>query len=457
MKHGKVLQFDYDFITSKDNIDVLATCFTYAERQILLSMIDYIGWSTRWHSPTGQTIDQDEIDLFRDNIARKLMLEDCGMDCDDVVACLTDDIDNYGDFIQALIAWLNQNIGEIDPGGGKTDTGSIDDIYNNLIDGIGCNKDNVFGFTLQLVKFLNQIIEDAFEKLEALGNAIEYMSLVADFCPYLAPFLDMIDLLGETVAENYLANYDASYENELACELLCLAMTNNCKLSFEDLMNVLASRVYYAWQNLSPVTVFGYITTGTWSGTEYCDVGMFVAAYVLQKGASWGGVSLQLLQRFMESFLNDPNSDWSVLCDCGWIKLYPFSVDDLGNWVVDQGQWANSYAAYSTIETYNEVRISHDYSGFDGLKTVRVLRGWDQVSQTGEGIQIKVVHGGGTAVHSLNIGAAAKQWVEKVYPTALNNVTEVEIIVRDNSVPEGGSTSIDVIRLEGTGNNPPAN
>lgn len=457
MKRGKVLLFDWDFITARDDSDVsIGVCLTYAERLMLLTIVDFIGWASRWQSPAGETIIQDDIDAWRDSISNKLMLQDCTMDCDDVLQCIIDDLDGDGDLTQALIDWLNNNVNQVNPGGDATNTAMIEAIGDDLASGLSCSKDDLYGFTTQLVQLLNMAIEDFFEIVEQLTSFIEYAGAIVDNIPYLSQITDFVDYLCENIADNYLAHYDLDYEIELACELLCLAYTENCVLTWEMLLDVMSNRVAVAWVNAEPGDFFDVFVTGTWEDEQYVDLAIYACAFILGKGAGWGGYTLERVRSLCEGFLNDPDSDWATDCDCGWIKVYKFDEDELGGWTINQGIWANSWALYSQIEGgINEAGIEHDYTGFDGLEKIKVLRRWDTVVEAGQGLQISVTHDGGSSVTSSPMGAGAVNWITKEYDPPLDGVTYIELQMRHNNTDDGGSVAIEKIRMEGTGNDGP--
>jgi hypothetical protein len=62
-----------------------------------------------------------------------------------------------------------------------------------------------------------------------------------------------------------------------------------------------------------------FIATGSWFGTQFCDLSMLVFAEIMRIGAQWSGLDLPLFQKLIETMFNDPDSDWSILCDeCFW-------------------------------------------------------------------------------------------------------------------------------------------
>lgn len=78
---GKILQLDYDFILSLEG--ECAVCLTNQQVQMILGIVDYFGWATRWFSNEGTGIDQEVIDALQGDLVRRLM--SCCCDDDNVV------------------------------------------------------------------------------------------------------------------------------------------------------------------------------------------------------------------------------------------------------------------------------------------------------------------------------------------------------------------------------------
>lgn len=72
---GKVIQADYDFITSLDD-DFCQYCLSQKHIQMILSITDYFGWSTRWYSSSGEIDRQTILDL-QGGLINALMNECC--------------------------------------------------------------------------------------------------------------------------------------------------------------------------------------------------------------------------------------------------------------------------------------------------------------------------------------------------------------------------------------------
>lgn len=71
---GKIIQLDYDFITSLNG--KCSYCLTDAQVQMILSITDYYGWSTRWYSADG-LIDQSVITDLQGGLIEALMCGCC--------------------------------------------------------------------------------------------------------------------------------------------------------------------------------------------------------------------------------------------------------------------------------------------------------------------------------------------------------------------------------------------
>ena len=71
---GKIIQLNYDFITSLHG--ECEYCLTDAQVQMILSIVDYYGWATRWTSESG-TIDQQVITDLQNGLIERLMMGCC--------------------------------------------------------------------------------------------------------------------------------------------------------------------------------------------------------------------------------------------------------------------------------------------------------------------------------------------------------------------------------------------
>lgn len=460
---GKVLQWDYDFIKSKDNVDTIAVCFTYRERQILLSMLDYIGWSTRWFSPTDQTIDQDDIDAWRDSIGKKLMFGDCPVDCDEVWYCILPTGESIpDDLLSWLIGQLGSN-GDViniinNPPASSTPPAIVDEpIYTN------CDSDYLYGFILQLVKFINTAIENSYERFEAATNTLEAYQAISEEIPIMTEVTDFVAYLQDTIVEEYLAAYDTAYENEVSCDLFCLARRpgNECTLTWNELYEYFLARLGAGLANKDILDLLQFILGGGWNGTEFADASFAAFCGIMYYAGEWTGLTLPLIQKYWTSFTNDPNSDWETLCDeCAWQVDYTYPDSQIDDWSIIYGVYDGTHhwiASEDDPGVHETAKVERTFSpAFDGLKEVWCDGCKIQTSgnHDGYGVYFHVVHGGGTY---------DVQWVgdpdganaKAIMPSTFNGVTYITIEVREDSVGDGGFTRHMGISLLGAGDNPP--
>lgn len=72
---GKIIQLDYDAIIPQT--DECLYCLTDGQVEMILSVLDYFGWSTRWYSASG-TIDKSVILALQGDLGARLMNGCCG-------------------------------------------------------------------------------------------------------------------------------------------------------------------------------------------------------------------------------------------------------------------------------------------------------------------------------------------------------------------------------------------
>lgn len=76
-RNWKAETFSYDHYIP-DSSEECSYCLTEKQVELLLGIIEPIGWRTRWWSDDDTPIDTDEIEAFRADIARRLMMSCCG-------------------------------------------------------------------------------------------------------------------------------------------------------------------------------------------------------------------------------------------------------------------------------------------------------------------------------------------------------------------------------------------
>jgi len=72
---AETFNFDYYMGTPGRSCTV---CLTDKQRELLLGILEPVGWRTRWWSDMGTVIDTDKTEAFRDDISRRLIMACCG-------------------------------------------------------------------------------------------------------------------------------------------------------------------------------------------------------------------------------------------------------------------------------------------------------------------------------------------------------------------------------------------
>lgn len=336
MMHGKIIKFDYDWIVSKTDTERYSVCLTWAERQILLTLVDYIGWSTRWISPTGQTIDTDKIQAWRETITGELMSM-CPVDCDDVIACVIAEIGGTATTLEdALRDWLREH-GSTNPElyPADQDIPPVEGVTENLnIE--GCDNNAMFGFTKQLVAFIDDLIQAFFNDIELASNKLELFDAVFDSVPVLTNVLQLVDYYIDSIVENYVAAFDSELENQIACDWFCIMVApgSDCTFTWDDIITYLNQKLAYSLSDVNLEDWADFVVAGTWTGDEPVYIMFMTVAAVLSMGADWTGITLAYIQRAIAAFFNDPDPDWSTLCtQCYWTYTIDFTTEQ-GDWAV---------------------------------------------------------------------------------------------------------------------------
>lgn len=176
-----------------------------------------------------------------------------------------------------------------------------------------CVNDNVFGLCLQISEMTNSLITQMMDLLELATNTVELAAIAADNVPILSESIDFALWVQNTAAAAYLAAWDDQLKNLIACELFCIA-TEDCELSLDDI------RDYFVGKSTitTPSTVADILSDLEliFSG-DILVYGLAALAWsAISQGEKWFGInnSAQVI-RIVASFYNDPNSDWTTLCD----------------------------------------------------------------------------------------------------------------------------------------------
>lgn len=457
---GKIIQFDYDYILERETSEVSEVCLSYHERQILLTLVEYIGWSKRWYSGLGTTISQDKIDLWRDSISRRLMFGVCEMDCNDVWACLGITETPPGSILAWLLEQLSSNGDVINTINVPSPEAISPVVYEEMV--ANCDYDYLYGFCVQLIQYINRACEDFYELLELVSNPLEFTQIVSEKSPLLSMVTDYVNFMQEAIVEAYLANYDATLEQEYICAVFCIAKLNDgCSLTWMELYEYFLARVGTNLENKHILDLLEFLVGGNWEGTEFCDLTFAAFCGVMHNLGTWLGIDLNGIKLLWESWGNDPNTDWITLCvDCGWELIQMLDSSHEETW------WTNSFGLLEFDRVASEPIPSLGYRGLVINVTLPEVRRVNTVtsyyrktegSPNSVGIMTLFDVGDNVlAQHNWTMVNSSIGWDAEEYTFDQNNVSRVKIELYCNtSNPYGdGYCATNEIKITGTGLDP---
>lgn len=186
-----------------------------------------------------------------------------------------------------------------------------------------CDLDILFGQAMQLVDYLDQQNTDFFEILEASTNFYDFLAdVIGDVTVIDETSIDAglawIQFIQDSIAENYAAQVTTAYKEQLACDIFCVARNYDCAITPALLYDIMADRLE------STITVEGviwdvlaFLVDGTWTGSQIADF-MFYSQFALRSmlGRYFERLAWNDIRTRLAIYGNDPNSDWTVLCEC---------------------------------------------------------------------------------------------------------------------------------------------
>lgn len=288
------------------------------------------------------------------------------MSCEDVADC----IENDGGTQIAITNVINQQVGGQSPLS-ATNQGA------NMLTGVpGCALDNLWGAMSGLVDWMNANNEDFLERIATAGTPAERGAVLSENFPgftggALGEFLSAsITFLSGQLHDGYEASYDQMYADALACELFCIAQ-ETCSLTVRQLYLVLAARVGYTPAGDAFYQGLIFTVTGSWTGTEFADVMMFlqVGAFLFMGGFG-GYMGVNPLANALTMGFDDPSNDWMTLCACPdmwtytldsatnpvWVEIPDSTVGGTGT-IVGTNIPSYVYAPFGSDNTFITVRI----------------------------------------------------------------------------------------------------
>lgn len=269
--------------------------------------------------------------------------------CARVIECIQSD----PDVASALMQFLSEN--GYGTGAGTPEAPSI--LIDNppLADGTqipSCDNDNLFGGITQLVDLMHDMLVDAFEGFEAATGRTERIAAVLSAIPIVdvLPIDDLIefaDQLLENLSQDFDAQYTAEIRDEYRCDLFC-ATKDTCELDFQTWANYFASRAGATFDNVSITDALDWFLFGTFTGDLVVHAAHAIMCQILAYASDFFDINMSWITKAVTAFMNDPDPDWNVLCECGnaWCQVFDF---DLSN-----GGWVSGTRAAGWTATYSD-------------------------------------------------------------------------------------------------------
>lgn len=220
-----------------------------------------------------------------------------------------------------------------------------------------CDRDILWGQVTQLVDYLDQLNVDCLEILEVATNGAEFISeVIGDITiideTSLDAVLAWVTKLQDDIAENYVAQVTVAYKDEIACDMFCRAYLQGCAVTPDLMFNVFKDRLTASVTIESIISnTLDYLVGGAWSGSEIADFLFMSQLGFRSQVGKWLGINAFAdIDLRMRIFSNDPDSDWSTVCDeCveTWEQVFDFTITEYSEFIVQndivyQSTWQSS-------------------------------------------------------------------------------------------------------------------
>ncbi len=203
-----------------------------------------------------------------------------------------------------------------------------------------CDLDILWAQCRGIVTTANTFIGDFLEQWELFTNQGEVVKDVLGAIPLLSELasasgvsgvIEYANDLSDSIGENYNGDYDEAYEIQLACDLFCLAQTKpDCVLTIDDIFHLLQDRLTVEFTPANITELIVSLADFDITGINVADLYMFFFFAALELGNIIIPVTFGFdLFVNLIAVINEPNDDWSTLCeDCPEVGVPNFSVTD---------------------------------------------------------------------------------------------------------------------------------
>lgn len=286
--------------------------------------------------------------------------------CNDVLNCI-----NTSSDIQEAIAnySLTSNVNSLTP----ENQGILSmQLVNNQA---GCDNDNIYGMTLQLVNFVDTLIQDLLQRMIAATQSMDALGFLISAIPGVETLpldeaLEFANWLLDTIYTAYLAASTVILRTEVACDLFCIAQNNGCILTMEQARDYFNDKLGITLDTSNFGAFINDIIANNLVGVA-TFYGMYDLMFqLLAFGASVLDYLPERIVRMVQAMFNDPNSDWIIDCDsCNPNPDYDFDFTaGTQSWgiLTANGQARGEYVAgvgFRSTLSDNMIRLAilHDF------------------------------------------------------------------------------------------------
>lgn len=374
---GKLVGWDIDHYLSLSDEECLI-CLSERDRYALGQALMQMRWSTRWNSDIGTPL--PDLDAIASRLDDKMSDESCIDICQMIIDCIANNqtIQQQISFYSGFPS-ITAETGEV-----------IEYLETDLLLGQGsvsCDIDSVFGATTQLTDFLNMLSVDlleiftgAFAVPERLADVISAIPVV-ETLP-LDEILEFSAKMAQQIENSYNSAYDSQIRDDFRCDLRCLTLDNDCILTLEIARDYFYDKIVIAVTKTDFLQIVNDVIANNWLGEQSIYLMHFMILQAIIYGGEILGIDVNRISRQVATFFNDPDPDWSTLCDeCPDITevCQNFVTDGLGDWYFDPA-WGNETSSGLTTIPSTQVAVNDwnnaVYIKFDlgGLKTVTQVK-----------------------------------------------------------------------------------
>lgn len=226
----KRVVWDAQFLTQfaeDDSLYVLSA----REANFLQTPLFQANWDNRWQNEAPEI----DIPTFVGQVLERLQ------NPVDICALVADCIRNNPDTIQAIQEILNEN--NVPNNSGDSVVGAGD---GNIMDGVACDLDSIYGVAVALEDYVNQICTDILERFSDQDGYMEWFVKVVDAIPFVGdlPIVDDLNDMFNNFTQEGLNSYQAGYTTQLRQDNICAIyqqMCGSCILFPSDLVSVYSS------------------------------------------------------------------------------------------------------------------------------------------------------------------------------------------------------------------------